>query len=59
MQGVPPTQTQAFVESVASQFEKLLNLDQISDLKMSDGVAKRNKANPSKLAGGPGAAAGN
>jgi len=50
MQGAAPTQTQAFVEGVATQFEKLFkNLDQISDLKMSDGVTKRNKVNPAKV----------
>ena len=32
------------------------NLDQISDLKMSDGITKRNKANPSKIGIGQGAA---
>ena len=41
------------MESVATQFEKLFkNLDQISDLKMSDGVTKRNKANQNKIASG-------
>ena len=51
--GVTASQTQSFVESVSAQFEKLFkNLDQIGETKVHDGVTKRNKLNPSKLAGG-------